>query len=82
LDSERNGHEPAGDGEGRCDGRFAWLRYAHVGIEWAALVAVACYVGFWADRRYDLFPWLTLCGATLGIGIGLYNFLKSVSRNA
>ncbi len=59
-----------------CD-RRSWVRYSTLGIEFAAAVAGFALVGFWIDRHYETKPWGLLIGAILGIGGGMYNFIRA-----
>ncbi len=56
--------------------RPTWVRYAGVGIEFAAAVAGFTLVGFWIDRHYDSRPWGVLIGAFLGLTGGMYNLIR------
>ncbi len=82
ADSEYRGDSGRKAGCTRHRGELPPLsRYAHIGLEWAGTVAIFAGIGFFLDRRWDLFPWLTIGGAAVGIGGGTYHFLKSVSRD-
>ncbi len=56
--------------------RPTWVRYAGVGVEFAAAVAGFTLVGFWIDRHYDSRPWGVLIGAFLGLTGGMYNLIR------
>jgi len=43
------------------------LRYAHLGIQLAASMALSLGAGVLLDRWLDTSPWFTLAGATFGI---------------
>jgi F0F1-type ATP synthase assembly protein I len=62
------------------DGRAAsskWLRYSSLGLELGAAVAVPTLLGAWIDRRWGSEPWGFLAGFCLGIGGGLYRFIRT-----
>ena len=52
------------------------LRYATMGFELAASVAVLTLLGAWIDKRYATAPLGVVCGALLGSFGGLYNFSR------
>ncbi|MCX7806227.1 MAG: AtpZ/AtpI family protein [Planctomycetota bacterium] len=80
-DRKNRGDAGSGAYEDRPNGALPLLlRYAHIGLEWAVTVAVFAGIGFWLDGRWGVFPWLTICGAAIGIGTGSYRFLKSAYR--
>lgn len=39
-------------------------------------------LGRWADGRFGTSPWLTVVGALLGFGTGLYTFLRVILTQA
>lgn len=52
-------------------------RYTHLGWTLALSVVLGVFGGRWADSHWDTEPWFLLLGAFLGIGIGLYHFIKA-----
>jgi ATP synthase protein I len=52
--------------------------YMGMGFQLAATVAVMVFIGIWLDKRTGNDPLFTLIFAFLGVGIGLYNFIKTV----
>jgi ATP synthase protein I len=52
--------------------------YLGMGFQLAATVAILVYVGIWLDRKTGKEPLFTLIFAFLGIGAGLYNFIRTV----
>jgi ATP synthase protein I len=52
--------------------------YLGIGFQLAATVAVMVFLGRWLDQKFGKEPLLTLIFAFLGVGIGLYNFIKTV----
>ncbi len=41
--------------------------YLGLGIQIAASLLVPLLAGIWLDKKFDLFPWLTVVGALFGI---------------
>ncbi|GIX49474.1 MAG: hypothetical protein KatS3mg131_3685 [Candidatus Tectimicrobiota bacterium] len=54
--------------------------YLHLGWTLAASIVLGILGGRWADAKLGTEPWLMLLGAVLGVGSGLYYFLKTVLR--
>lgn len=52
--------------------------YSHLGLTLAISVVGGALGGRWLDTRWETEPWLMLLGSFLGIGAGLYHFIKSV----
>jgi len=52
------------------------MRFAGLGVEFAAAVAGLTLLGYWIDRRYDSEPWGLLIGAGIGLVGGMYNMLR------
>lgn len=46
------------------------------GLQLAISVLLGLYLGRLLDEKWDLSPWMMLAGAALGLGVGLYSFLK------
>ncbi|MBI4667807.1 MAG: AtpZ/AtpI family protein [Elusimicrobia bacterium] len=57
----------------------AW-NFIFSGTQLAVSVLLGVFAGLWLDRRLETKPWLTLVCSFLGIGAGLYQFIKDVSR--
>jgi F0F1-type ATP synthase assembly protein I len=53
-----------------------WVRHAGIGLELAGAVAGFALIGYWIDSRYETSPWGLVVGVVLGLGGGLYNFVK------
>lgn len=53
----------------------AW-HYASEGTQLAVTTLIGVYVGYKWDQHHGTQPWFLLLGSALGIGIGLYNFLR------
>jgi F0F1-type ATP synthase assembly protein I len=54
----------------------SWVRHAGIGLELAGAVAGFALIGYWIDSRYGTSPWGLVVGVVLGLGGGLYNFVK------
>ncbi len=54
--------------------------YMGLGGVFAATIALLAWLGHWLDGRFGSRPWLTLCGALLGMAIGFYNFIATILR--
>ena len=54
-------------------------RFASVGTQFAATLAVFGGIGWWLDERFGSTPWLLLCGVFLGFGLGLYSMVLKLS---
>jgi len=52
--------------------------YLNIGYFFGASVTVMILLGYYLDKKWQTDPWLTVCGAVLGIGLGFYNFFKTV----
>ena len=52
--------------------------YMGMGFQLAATVAVLVFIGIKLDEKTGKAPLFTLIFAFLGVGIGLYNFIKTV----
>lgn len=52
--------------------------YLNIGYFFAISVTLLTLLGVYLDKKWQANPWLTLCGAILGIVLGFYNFFKTV----
>ena len=50
--------------------------YAAEGTQLAVTLLLGVFVGYKLDARWGTSPWLTLGGAALGLGLGLFNFVR------
>lgn len=48
------------------------LRYGHLGIQFALVVALLAAGGWWLDKKLGTSPLLGFLGLMLGFGIGLW----------
>lgn len=53
-------------------------RYAGLGFQFAAALAVFGLLGGWLDSRFGTRPWLLVVGIFLGAGLGFYSLLKAI----
>lgn len=53
-----------------------------IGTSLAVTVLVGVLAGRWVDARWGTEPVFTLVGAVLGIGGGLYGFIRTVTATA
>jgi F0F1-type ATP synthase assembly protein I len=53
-----------------------WAVAFGAGMELAVSVLLGVAAGRWADRKFGTEPWLVLAGTVLGIGLGLYFFIR------
>jgi len=53
----------------------AW-QYASEGTQLAVTLLLGLYAGYKLDEHKGTQPWFLLAGAALGLGLGLYNFLR------
>ncbi len=61
------------------------LRYATVGVEFAASFGAFVALGWWVGRHWDLNPWATVVGAGLGFTGAMVNLIReglSMARDA
>ena len=51
-------------------------KYASVGLEFGVSIALCCWVGRWAQERWDFAPWGVFFGVILGFTAGLRRLIK------
>ncbi|MGC9345115.1 MAG: AtpZ/AtpI family protein [Bacteroidales bacterium] len=56
------------------------LAYSTIGIQLAVTLLLFLFLGHWLDERYGSSPWFILLGTVLGMGVGFYNLMKSLSE--
>src|SRR5687768_16471118 len=57
-----------------------FAQYTHLGWTLVAAVVLGLLAGRWADAQFGTAPWMLIIGSLLGIGSGLYHFLKTTLR--
>ena len=53
-----------------------WMRFAGLGVDFAATVGVFILIGYWIDRHWQLGRKATITGAILGLIGGMYNLIR------
>jgi len=56
------------------------LAYSTIGIQLAVTLLLFLFIGHWLDGRYGSSPWFILLGTVIGMGVGFYNLMKSLSE--
>ncbi|MCB4756332.1 MAG: AtpZ/AtpI family protein [Elusimicrobia bacterium] len=64
---------------GKSSGESPWAQ-AYEGTQLALTLLIGFYIGYRIDKAKGTLPWGTLIGSFIGLGVGLYNFLKHFSR--
>jgi F0F1-type ATP synthase assembly protein I len=57
-------------------------RHLYAGTSLALTILLCTFVGVWIDRRWPCGPWGTVVGSFIGIGAGLYNFIREFSNES
>jgi F0F1-type ATP synthase assembly protein I len=57
-------------------------RHLYAGTSLALTILLFTFAGIWIDRHWGAKPWGTLGGAFIGIGAGLYNFIREFSNGS
>jgi F0F1-type ATP synthase assembly protein I len=53
--------------------------YLGLGLQLAATIVVLVLLGSWLDKKFNLNYILTLVFGLIGIGLGMYNLIKTVN---
>jgi F0F1-type ATP synthase assembly protein I len=53
-----------------------------LGTTLAVTVLAMLGLGHWLDARLGTRPWLLLAGGCLGVGVALYEFIRTVARDS
>lgn len=67
-------------GSGAMPERSRAMRYAGLGLEFAAVFFGFVWAGHYLDTRLGSKPWLVLVGICLGFGIALYRLIFVARR--
>lgn len=51
-----------------------------LGLEFAVAVALGVGGGYWADKKYNFFPWCTIAGVFAGFALGMYIVVSEAKR--
>jgi ATP synthase protein I len=57
--------------------------YMMVGVQFALSIFIGLVIGYWLDKKFHTFPWLTLFWFFIGLAAGfknVYRELKKVSK--
>jgi F0F1-type ATP synthase assembly protein I len=54
--------------------------YGTVGLEFGLSVLLGLWAGQWLDRRFALYPWLTLVGIGFGTAAGIRSLIRTMRR--
>lgn len=56
----------------------SYARYAGLGMQYAATIAVLALLGAWADRKLSSSPWLLLAGVLIGFLAATFSLVRHV----
>jgi F0F1-type ATP synthase assembly protein I len=73
-------HDPSEDESSRRQQRD-YVRYSTIGIEFALVVGVFGFAGWWLDGKLglaDTFPVFLLLGVFLGMSLGIYRMNRTL----
>jgi F0F1-type ATP synthase assembly protein I len=59
----------------------SWFRMTGLGVEFIVAVGLMGAVGWYADKRFDSRPWLTLVGVGVGFAVGLYMIVREAMKS-
>jgi len=55
-----------------------YLPYLSLGTEIAVVFSVPILIGYWIDRKYEVYPWGILAGIFLGVILMINIFVKVI----
>lgn len=58
----------------------SWLRYSHLGVQFAVTMLAFVLLGTWADSKWAIGPWGTIAGSLVGIFSAMYLLIRQVGR--
>jgi len=62
-------------------GTKAYLKYAGMGVQMAAIIGLTCWLGVYLDKRFRMqTPWWTVGLSIFGVAGALYMVLKEVIK--
>jgi F0F1-type ATP synthase assembly protein I len=64
------------------DNSSAIWRHVYAGSSLAVTILICTFGGIWIDKHWNCRPWATLVGAFVGIGAGLYNFIREFTHDS
>lgn len=53
--------------------------YLGLGLQLAVIIVVMVFIGDWLDSKFKTNYLFTLVGGFVGIGVGIYNLIKTVN---
>lgn len=59
------------------DGAAGGFGLVGIGFEFLATICLLGAVGWWADRRWNTFPWLMIAGGAVGFAAGLAMIVRA-----
>ncbi len=57
---------------------LSFMRFSHVGLQFALTVGLLTMAGVWADGKWGTSPLFTLIGTSVGFGAGFFNLYRAV----
>lgn len=54
-----------------------WYGLVGIGLEFVVTIAVLGAIGWFADRKLNTLPWLTLVGIVIGFAVGLTMMIRA-----
>jgi F0F1-type ATP synthase assembly protein I len=76
----RDARRASGAERGRQNDNSA-MKYAGVGLQFAASILLFLYAGQWLDRRFGTSPWLMMTGVFLGGGGAFYSMYRRLAAD-
>ena len=58
----------------------AWLLALSGGVELVVSVLGLSWLGWWADKKLNSYPWFLVCGTLLGMTVGIYGIIRSSNK--
>ncbi len=58
----------------------SWFLALSGGVELAVSVLGLSWLGWWADKKLNSYPWFLVCGALLGTTVGIYGIIRSSNK--
>lgn len=70
--------DPRKDADANRRATNSWLRYSHLGLQFALTMVLSVLAGTWADRRFGWDPWGTIAGSLFGISAAIYGIVADL----
>ena len=55
--------------------------YSSLGLQVALSIVIGLFIGVYLDRRFELYPWLTLLFLGLGVAAGFRNIWLAIKKS-